>query len=131
MNTNQSGLLPASWSNASGTREASHATEQSNGAYPDKNGQNIDKSTGYGIASQWKMSTEDIEHSNSDFRNEATEDLHANFTTKVHESAETGKPTLENSRDGNLVTGDNAPADLQNSGSRTGVQNEKGDAERP
>ena len=131
MNTNQSGLPPASWSNASGTREASHATEQSNGAYPDRNGQNIDKSTGYGIASQWKMSTEDIEHSNSDFRNEATEDLHRNFTTEVHESAKPGNPTLEKPRDGNLTTGDNAPVDSRTSGTRTGVLNENGDEEVP
>ena len=58
-------------------------------------------------------------------------DFDANFATEVHASAKTGKPTLENSRDGNLVTGDNAPADQRSSGSRTGVQNEKGDEEGP
>ena len=107
MNTNQSGSQAGPWSNTSGAHygahEAGQATEQSNGAYPYGNGQNIDQPTGYGFASQWERSNGDHEHSNFDFKNTVSQDFNANFATEVCESAKTGKLTLANSRDGNLV----------------------------
>ena len=125
MNTNQSGQQqPGSWSNASGTNEPGHAAEQSNGAYPDGNGQNIqfmDHPTDYGYASQKEESEK--ESSNYDLRMESPE-FDANFATKAQTCAKTGKPTLENSRDGNSETGDSTLGDPQNSRSRTGAKNE-------
>ena len=132
MKTNQSGQPgPASWSNASGTFEAAMPAEQSNGAYPYGNGQNIDQPTGYGFASQWERSNEDQIPSDDNFGNREYPDSSANFAHEVQESAKPGKPILTSSRDGNLETGDSAPGDSPDSRSRTGVQNERGDDETP
>ena len=136
MNTKRSGSLPAPRSNASGTLVAGTANEQqSNGANPHGNGQEVDHSTGFGIATQWKRSNDEQDPFKNDSRNPEASEGHENFAPEVKISAKTGdKAHLEtagdeNSGDGNYGTGRGPANPTGNCGSRTGDDKENDDCD--
>ena len=130
MNTNQSGSLPAPRSNASGTLVAANATEQSNGAKPYGNSQEIDQPTGFGIAMQWKRSIDEQDPSEHDFLNPEASGVHENFAPKVKKSGKTGDTVpLDTSGDGNNETSRGPAYPTRNSESRTGDEKEDDDCD--
>ena len=133
MNTKRSGSLPAPRSNASGTLVAGTATEQqSNGANPHGNGQEIDHPIGFGIATQWKRSNDEQDPSKHDDQKPEAEasGFHADFAPKVNKSDETGgKVLLGCSGDGNNGTGTTPSYPTGNSGSRTDDENKSDDSD--
>ena len=142
MNTKRSGSLPAPRSNASGTLVDGTATEQqSKWCKPQGKGQEIDQSTGFGIATQWERSNDEQDPSKQDIQKPEDQSsgfhanlagFHADSAQKVNKSDETGgKVLLGPSGDGNNGTGTIPSYPTGNSGSRTGDEKQHDDCCAP